>query len=245
MAVTFVGASSLVNSGTTPQIDITSFTTPVGEYILIAVIINKDLISIITPPDGTWTEVIQGINDCTTAADDHVYAIYWKRVTADDGGDVYSFFKDIDDNKCFAGCILTFTGAISSGDILDAAGVGVTETAAAADNVSFPAFDPVEINSHIVFVAFYGNDQTSYSAAMSSDTNPDCTIRVDFETGTGTDASIAVTSGDTTDGSNIAARTWASNSTTNAGNTGVVLAIKPEPVAAATARLLALMGVGQ
>jgi hypothetical protein len=62
---------------------------------------------------------------------------------------------------------------------------------------------------------------------MSGDTNPDCVRRFDLETGTGTDATIALTSGPTTDGSNIASRTWASAATTDSGNTGMVFGLKP------------------
>lgn len=62
---------------------------------------------------------------------------------------------------------------------------------------------------------------------MSNDTNPNCTKDCDVESSTGTDCSIAFTSG-TNDGSNIASRTWASVSSTDAGSTGVVFALVAE-----------------
>jgi hypothetical protein len=243
VAVTFTAAGVLAGNATTPSQNITSPAVAVGDYVLIAVIINKGRSAAISPPDGTWTEIVFGSTDCTTAADDHSYVVYWKRVTSDAGGTAYTFTKDIDDNVLFAGIISTWSGAVTSGDPLDGTAVGVTPTVGAADNVSFPAFDPTETDSHIIYVAIYGNDNTTFDAAMSSDTNPDCTKRFDVETSTGTDVSIALTSGDTTDGSSIASRTWASASTTDAGNTGIVFGIKPQATAA-TPRLLALLGVG-
>jgi hypothetical protein len=121
--------------------------------------------------------------------------------------------------------------------LIDAAGVGVTATTTLTDDVSFPAYDPSgpvggAADVHVMFVAFYGNDLTGFSAAMSADTNPDCTTRVDLESSAGTDVTLALTSGNN-DGGNIAARTWASNSTANAANTGVVFAVNPEPPPAA------------
>ena len=64
---------------------------------------------------------------------------------------------------------------------------------------------------------------------MSNDVNPDCTTRFDLETSTGNDATIMCTTG-SNDGSNVAARTWATSSTTDAGSTGVVFALKPKPI---------------
>lgn len=242
MAVTFVGNGVLGVNATTPSQTITDASVAVGNYVLIAVVINKGLAAAIAPPDGTWSLLVLGSTDCTTAADDHSYAIYYKLVTSYSGGVGYTFTKDIDDNVTFGGIISTWAGADGTNPIDDTA-VGVTPTTSAADDVSFPAFDPTGTDSHIIYVAIYGNDLTTFAAAMSSDTNPDCTKRFDVETSTGTDVSIALTSGDTTDGSNIASRTWASSSTTDAGSTGIVFGLKT-PVVATTPRLLALLGVG-
>jgi hypothetical protein len=100
--------------------------------------------------------------------------------------------------------------------------------AAASDNITFPAFDPQGVETHVVFMGFYGNDLTTMNAAMSADTNPDCTTRYDLETSSGNDCTLACTSG-LSDGSNIASRTWASASTTDAGSTAVVFGLKPTP----------------
>lgn len=250
MAVTFVAAGALATNITTTILPVVAPACAAND-ILIACIINKfqGAGSAILPPDGTWTAIpaVGGINiedlfnNCTTVGDDHTISMYWKRATG--SGGTFNFTKDFDDNLLFAGVISAWRGAVTTGSPLDATLAGYTQTAGAADNVSFPAFDPTEVDSHIIYMAFYGNDLTTFAAAMSADTNPDCTKRFDLETANGTDCTIACTSGDTTDGSNIAARTWASASTNDAGSTGVVFALKPAVVASAVP-LRSLMGVG-
>lgn len=172
----------------------------------------------ISPPDGTWTQVVQ-TQDATASI---TYAIYFKYATA--SGASYTFSKDINSGTLFGGVIAAWRNTDTSNP-LDPTPGGATATAS-SDAVSFPAYDPTETDSHIVYTAFYSDDQTTFAAAMSSDTNPDCTTRVDQETPTATDFSIAITSGDTTDGSPIASRTWASNSTVDASNVGYVFALR-------------------
>ena len=229
MSVTFIGAGSLVTSATQPSLSVgTHANTAVGD-ILICQLINKSVTAnAFSPPDGTWTQVIATeVNDCTTAADDHQYGLYWKRADTA-GAQNFTFTKNTDDNVLFAAVISSWRGALASGDPLDATAAARTETAGADDNVNFPAYDPTETDVHVIFMAYYGNDATTFAAAMSNDTNPDCTLRYDLESSQGNDCSLACTSGDN-DGSNVASRTWASASTTNAGNTGVVFALVAEP----------------
>ncbi len=230
MAVTFVAAGTLATDTTVGTVTVTAPACNADD-ILIACIIHKALGANISPPDGTWTSIIFGDNDCTTAADDHSYAVFWKRATGSGGS--FAFANDVDDNLLLAGVISAWRGCPTAGDPLDATAASANETVGAADDVTFNAFDPTSTDSHIIFIAFYGNDLTTFAAAMSSDTNPDCTTRFDLETNAGTDCTIACTSGDTTDGSNIASRTWASGSTTDAGSTGVVFGLKVATVAAA------------
>lgn len=229
MAVTFVAAGSFAGNATVATQAITA-PACAADDILIAALINKSVTAnVISPPDGTWTEVIaQEVNDCTTAADDHEFALFWKRATGSGGS--FTFTKATDDNVLFGGVIVAYRGAVNSGSPLDATAAARTKTAGAADNVSFPAYDPTATDNRTIFVAYYGNDLTTFAAAMSNDTNPDCTTDVDVESSTGNDCSIAITSG-INDGSNIAARTWASASTTDAGNTGVVFALVAQPIA--------------
>lgn len=243
MAVTFLASGgSLATNATTTTLNITSPAVAVGDHFLLACLINKESTVDITPPDGTWTEIVDAFNNAGTALHKHQYAAFYKVALADDGNDVYSFAKDIDDNKLFCGVIATF-GGVDTTTPLDATAAGVTATTTDTDNVTFPAFDPAAA-CHAVFVAFYGNDLTTFAADMSADTNPDCTKRFDLESGTGSDASIAMTSGDN-DGSNIASRTWASGSTADAANTGLVFGLKAAAAAApVTQRLLATLGVG-
>jgi hypothetical protein len=226
VAITFVGAGALAGNATTTSQSIDCHASTLADDILICQLINKSVTAnTISAPDGTWTEVItQEVNDCTTAADDHEYALFWKRATAG-GTQSFTFTKATDDNVLFAGVISSWRGAVTSGSPLDGTAAARTETAGAADNVSFPAYDPTETSVHVIYMAYYGNDLTTFAAAMSNDTNPDCTTRYDLESSTGNDCSLACTSGDN-DGANVAARTWASGSTTDAGSTGVVFALK-------------------
>ncbi len=228
MAVQFVAAGGLNANATLATVGPTAPACSVDD-ILICALINKSVTAnTISPPDGTWTEVItQEVNDCTTAADDHQFALYWKRATA--SGGTFTFTKAVDDNVLFAAVIVAYSGAKKTGSPIDATASARIKTAGAADNVSFPAFDPTSAFNRTIFVAYYGNDLTTFAAAMSSDTNPDCTIDVSLHTNVGTDCAIAITSG-TNDGSNIAARTWASASSADAGSTGVVFALVAEPV---------------
>jgi hypothetical protein len=239
VAISYITVGSLATNITTTTLTITGPACNVDD-ILIAVVINKSAGNDFGQDDFSWTEIILAVNNCTTAADDHTVGVYWKRATASGGS--WTWTKAVDDNLLFAGCISVWRGVLASGNPLDATARGVTFTVGAADDVSFPAFDPTGTDRHILFIAAYGNDATTFADAMSSDSNPDCTTRFDLETAEGNDCTLAITSGDN-DGSNIAARTWASNAATDAGNTGVVFALIPAAVAAA--RLLALMGVGQ
>jgi hypothetical protein len=229
MAVTFIGAGALAVNATVATQAIATHASTAIDDILIAQVINKGTAAnAISPPDGTWTEIIDAFNDATTTGD-HQYALFWKKATVA-GAASHTFTKATDDNSTFGGVISSWRGAEIVGTPLDPTAVGATATVANADNVSFPAYDPTRTNSHIIFMAFYGDDLTTFAAAMSGDTNPDCTIRYDLESSTGTDCTLACTSGDTTDGANIASRTWASASTADAANTGVVFALQvPQP----------------
>lgn len=232
MAVTFVGAGALAGNATLASQAISCHANTLIGDILICQLINKSVTAnAFSPPaGGAWSAVIATeVNDCTTAADDHQYGLYWRRADAN-GAQSFTFTKAVDDNVLFAGVVSSWRGALASGSPLDATAAARTETAGAADAVSFPVYDPVSAVAHVIYMAYYGNDLTTFAAAMSADTNPDCTTRYDLETGTGNDASLACTSGDS-DGSNIAARTWASGSTTDADNTGVVFALVAQPPA--------------
>ena len=226
MAVTFVGAGAIAaGDGVTSLLASTHADTLTGDIIIAQVMLKTidDNIDI-SPPDGSWTEfVTQDLNITNAAGAIHQYACFWKRSTAD-GAQDFTFTKDSTTGGFFI-VLSSWRGCLASGSPIDATAPGVTETATNADNVSFPAFDPT-LPCHVVYMAFYGDDNTTFSAAMSADTNPDCTLRYDLETGTGSDGTLACISGDS-DGSNIAARTWASNSTTNVGNTGVVFGLVP------------------
>ena len=222
MAISFVAAGAIAVTITVTTQAITAPTLAAND-IMIACLINRSgTANVISAPDGTWTEIIQG----TTAGGvgNHQYAVFWKLASAGDSGASFTFTKATDDNVSFGGMISAWRGCVASP--IDATPAGVTEAGADTENVSFPAFDPTETDVEVVFIAFYGDNGTTFAAAMSADTNPDCTIRWDLEDNTGQDFSIACTSG-MNDGSNIAARTWASNSGTNANNAGVVFALVP------------------
>lgn len=225
MAVGFGIASSLLGANTDPLAALVLASNNASDT-LFAALINKGPTNTISPPDGTWTELCQGWIDTSVTNGDFQYAVFWKFATASGGG-TFNFTKATDDNNLFAGVIWTHTGVSRAGGTpIDAAGYIATPTTAANANVSFAAYDPVGTQSEIFYLAFYGDDTTTFSAAMSADTNPDCTLRFDRENNAGTDASIAGTSGPTTDGSLIAARTWASGAGVAGGSVGVVFGIK-------------------
>jgi len=226
MIVTFRAAGSGAGNATVATQAIAQPATTQINDILIAVVINKALTNVMSPPDATWFSIYQADGDCTVVADDHRVAIWWKRATAN-GAANHTFTKATDDNVLFYGAIIAYSGCISRGSPIDATAVGATVTAAAGSNGNFPAFDPTATENETVFVCVTGNDLTTFAAAMSSDTNPDCTTRLDVETSTGTDCSIGITSG-RNDGSNIAARTWGYAPTTTCGNSAIVFALVAE-----------------
>ena len=182
MAVTFVAAGSATQSGTAASISITA-PTCLADDILIACVATKTLLgatNVISPPDSSWTQIFQGNNDCTDDdTDSHQYAIFWRRATGSAGS--FSFTKATDDNNTFTGIISAWRGAELFPTPLDATAAAASEEAANRNNVPFPAFDPTDTDSHIIYCAFYGEDSTAFAAAMSSDTNPDCTTRYDVE----------------------------------------------------------------
>lgn len=231
MAITFNAAGALATNITTTTLPVVAPALSADD-IMIACLMNKSpTANTISPPDGSWAQVIQETNPGTISG--HQYAVFWKRATGGDSGATFNFTKATDDNVLFTGVIGAWTGALAAGDVLDATASGATETTSNSADVAFPAFDPTATDVHVIFVAFYGVDETTFNAAMSSDTNPDCTTRWDLETPSGTDATIACTSGNN-DGSNIAARTWSHTGVGTGKHTGVVFAIVPAAVGGGT-----------
>lgn len=226
MLVKFRAAGALAANATTNTQAITAPACEVDD-ILIAVVINKALANVISAPDATWTQIYQGPGNCTIANDDHRAAIYWKRATA--SGGAFTFTKVTDDNLLFGGAIIAYGGCRKRINPLDLTSTGVTVTAAANANIAFPAFDPTDVRAEILYVGIYGNDNTTMASAMTpANLNPVCTVRLDVETNLGSDVTIGVTSGPTTDGSAIASRTWATAAATNAGSSGIVFGLVPE-----------------
>lgn len=213
MAVTFVAAGTLI-AEEDASIDVVAPACSAND-LLIAVLSTKDNV-LISAPDGTWTQIIQAFYD-----GDSRVAVFWKLATG--SGGTFTFTK-ASGTQVFYGLIVAYTGQHLTVP-LDATAASAKEAGASDEVVSFNAFDPTGTNSHIVYIANYFDDQTTFDAAMSSDTNPDCTVRTDQETSVGADGTIAITSGDTTDGSPIAARTWASNSVSNNRSVGIVFGI--------------------
>jgi hypothetical protein len=227
MAITFVGAGAIAANATTASQSISCHANTLTDDILICQLLSRDdVANTISPPDGTWTEVFtQDNNDGGGSNEGHQYAAFWKRATTG-GAQSFTFTKATDDNLCFAGVISAWRGCKTSGSPIDATAVGITETTAQSANVSFPAFDPTSTTVHVVYLSYYNNETTGFSAAMSNDTNPDCTIRYQLGTSEGSDCGLACTSGDN-DGSSIASRTWNSNLSglNDDINTGVVFAL--------------------
>lgn len=213
MAVTFVAAGTLI-AELDASIDVVAPACAANDLLIATLVTRED--QAISAPDGTWTQIIQNFYE-----GDSRVAIFWKLATG--SGGTFTFTKAAG-TQVFGGVILAYRGQNLTNP-LDATTATAKEAGGADDNVNFNAFDPTGTNSHIVYTAVYLDDQTAFSADMVANTNPACTVRTDQETSVGSDFSIAVTSGDTTDGSAIASRTWASNSTTNTRNVGFVFGL--------------------
>ena len=222
----FVAAGALATNTTTQSMAVAVPTGIRPGDILIAQIVNKALSIVISPPAG-GTEIIQGDADCTTAADDHRAALYYKRAAPADVGASPAFTK-ASGTGLFAGVISAWRGCTRHTLVIDSNFVNVTVTAGANDNISFPAINPLSVEAHVVYFGFYGNDLTTMNAAMSADTNPDCTTRYDLESSAGNDVTLCCTSGNN-DGASVGTRTWATASTTDAGSTGMVIALVGAP----------------
>lgn len=221
----FVAASALATEIADQTLTITAPSCQ-RDDILIAQVINKALTVAISPPDSSWTELYQADGDCTTAANDHRAALYWKRATQADSGAAFDFTK-ASGTVLFAGAISVWRGCNPFAPICRTA-LASQVNAAASDDITFAAFDPADAEVHAVFFGYYGNDLTTMSAAMSSDVNPDCTTRYDLESSAGNDCTLCCTSGNN-DGSNIASRTWATASSADAGSTALVLGLVATP----------------
>jgi hypothetical protein len=102
MSITHVGSSVLVTSATQPTINITDAILAVGNYLLVAVTLNKGTVDL-QPPDGTWTELVDGFNNAGVSNDRHEYAVFYKRVTSYAGGVSYAFTKDTTTIYCSPG----------------------------------------------------------------------------------------------------------------------------------------------
>ena len=203
-------------------------TCEVGD-LLVATIVNKGSNTLNTP---------SGWNVLTTqGAATFVMSTFYRVAQAGDSGSSVVFTKVTDDNVAFGGNICAF--AVGPSVIIGPPYVGVQGNAS-ADAVGFPAFDPID-TTLIAFFAVYGDDQTAFAAAMSADANPDCTIFFDEETPIGTGFAIACTVG-LSDGANIAARTWASNSTTDADSMAVIIPMDPLYVNTLDGSLSATLG---
>ena len=222
----FVEATALASNTTTQTLAITVPSTMLVGDVMVAQIVNKALSIAISAPAG-WTQLTQGDANCTTAADDHRYALFAKRAAQADLGSAPEFTK-ASGTVLFAGVISAWRGCTRLPDVIDSNFVNVTVTVGANDLISFPAIDPYSAECHVCYFGFYGNDLTTMAAAMSADTNPDCTTHYDLETASGNDVTLCCTSGNN-DGSNVGTRTWATASTADAGSTGVVLALVGQP----------------
>jgi hypothetical protein len=221
----FVAAGSLVANITNQTLPLVA-PTCAEDDVLFAQIINKALGVAISAPAG-WTQIYQADADCTTAADDHRAAIFWKRAASADSGATFNFTK-ASGTVLFAGVLSAWRGCNPFAP-LDKTAATATTIAAAVSTISFPGFNPVSAECHVVFMGFFGNDLTTAAAAMSADTNPDCTTRYDLESASGNDCTLCCTSGDN-DGANVVARTWAMAPTANAGSTGVVFGLVSKPL---------------
>lgn len=228
--IEFVGASA----GAASDTDVTlNFTSPaevlVGDHY-VAAFLNRSRVANAVTPGGTNPTTNNIKSAEAQVADpnddgDHQYTVIRGEVTQA-GAQAYSFVKATDDNVIFIGGII-FLRNVDNADPQDATPPAVISQVFPdyLDTVAFPAYDPASPNDLIIYIAFYTEEPTAFAAAMSSDVNPDCTLRFEFGSSFGDDATIAITTGKN-DGSAIAARTWASNAATDLASTGLVFALK-------------------
>jgi hypothetical protein len=220
-AITYVDAGTGAYNATTNSQSINAPTLQADD-IIIACIFQKSLSNAISPPDGTWTEIVQNENDTGVAGQDHTIAIYWKRASGGDSGAAFVFTKASDDNIVFGGVLLAYRGV----DVItpiDATTESIFERTTQNDNVDFNDFNPTSTSIEIVLVAFHADDVVDFSTPPTG-TNPTFAFRTESETNLGTDCAIAVSSG-SSDGSAMGTRTWVSNSSANASSTGVAFAL--------------------
>lgn len=181
--------------------------------LLIALVFNKGSTSFTAP--GDWfllSQVATGV---------WVASVYYRLAVAGDSFTPVTFSKTANDGILFGVQISAWiTGLLAPYS-------GSSGSVPPVELVPFPAISPSGA-AHLAFFALYGDDQTAFAAAMSADTNPDCTTRFETETSLGTGFSIACTSGEN-DGSAVASRTWASNSVVDADCIGIIIVMVGTP----------------
>ncbi len=226
MAVAFQAVGSI--AARTDGISPLTITAPacLADDTLVACVADADATTTIVPP-GDWTQIVEG--DSGFTASKFRYGLFWKKAASGDSAANFDFVVGPSLSGAW-GVISAWRGAAVPDSPLD--GTPGTEEASTnlQDNVPFDAYTPTTA-AHIVYMAFVKQDNTAMSAAMSSDTDPDCTTRFDLETNVGADFTFACTSGDCT-GAAITSRTWASNSTADGLTLGVVFGFAGAAVAA-------------
>ena len=217
MAVAYQAAGSIVVSSTVASINVVAPATAVND-IMLCLLFGKDNID--HTGNAGFTELgTQNHNGTGETA-----SIWWRRAQAGDSGATFAFTKATDNNIFFAGVIVTFRGALTSGNPFTNPGTPTTSDNASSDTVTYATFDP-GIACHVVAVGFYNNDLTTVGTI--SGTNPTLTNRVDIETSTGADCSFFVFSGDS-DGAATGARSHTTTSTNDATNQGWLFGIEAQ-----------------
>lgn len=221
MAVTFVANGSMVPDATTTTLTV-SAPTCLDDDILLAHIYGKNR-QVVTAPAG-WASVVE-YDDGTN---NQRLSVFWKRaVAASDSGAAFNFTKPVDDNLLFVGVISAWRGCVKVGSPIDP-GTPSTRRNAASDNVNFNTFDPT-YPCHVVAMSSYNTNATT--AGAISGTDPTFSIRYDLEQNSANNNSSFCHSGDSS-GAATGGRQFATSSTTDAANMGVIFGLIEGTIAA-------------
>lgn len=231
MAVTLEAAGTLAtitNNATSQNVTIPTFTydAAAGQIIRIRAMKNATGFTLSVVPSG-WTTIYHNDHDPASGRE-HVVAGFVRAAVSDDSG------KTVEVSQGAAGGFTVFAavpdvlrGADTS-NILDATAAAVLENEP-SDNITFPAFDPTSTDCTLFADGFMAEDATTMAGTFGT---PTFTLLAgtEYETGAGTDLTMATATA-AGDGSAVSSgNTWASSSTIDNASTGVLYAIRNQAV---------------
>jgi len=189
MAVTFVAASTVAAVAANPPT--VNLTLPAlnGLDIIIIDISSNNIVEAsneIDTPSGYTEFGTKHEVDGSAAADDRRQGTFWKRAVAADSGATVTISRQGTDTTLLAGVASVWRGAVREGSPFDATTATNASNSATGDIISFPAYDPVATDVHVVYTGWKADDATTALADFTNDSTT-FTIRNDQEGTTGND----------------------------------------------------------